>query len=418
MPKGFPISHPRFLVNSVLPIVGALICIICIVGSVKKNQAIIKLGVLCLTVATASAAITGKILFPTSIRLILLVVPFGLFVILAFLTFFVFLRFTESRISRTAFLSCVILSLLVGSSFVWPQKSDDPFTTPVNCAFPSYDFKRHHEETLTLPLIKGVSLNPKRSMISISNEKATLEVFPVLSFISRSPDRFWTIFAPRRQRSSPSRSIIGSLSEQNRVAISYTDDSSHILDLKTLEEGASVAIASFSKLIKPVYSHLNSYCELQVKAEQKLWITFSPCPENEIEIKKYQFPFGAPARLAYLDSNGIFKVVEADNSEKGPFKILAEGDLQANDELRVVLKSSEEDIFSITLHDWASQCSTNLSPTAGWGLPENAIEFSLNQYDNTIAHVFITLAGTSVGRGWDSVGHCEGVYRNRLSIDY
>jgi hypothetical protein len=31
---------------------------------------------------------------------------------------------------------------------------------------------------------------------------------------------------------------------------------------------------------------------------------------------------------------------------------------------------------------------------------------------------FVTLAGTSVGRGWDSVGHAPGTYRNRMKIEW
>jgi hypothetical protein len=32
------------------------------------------------------------------------------------------------------------------------------------------------------------------------------------------------------------------------------------------------------------------------------------------------------------------------------------------------------------------------------------------------ATLFITLASTSVGRGFDSVGHTSGTYRNRMRI--
>jgi hypothetical protein len=31
--------------------------------------------------------------------------------------------------------------------------------------------------------------------------------------------------------------------------------------------------------------------------------------------------------------------------------------------------------------------------------------------------IWITLAGTSVGRGWDSVGHKQGIYRNQMTIE-
>ena len=63
--------------------------------------------------------------------------------------------------------------------------------------------------------------------------------------------------------------------------------------------------------------------------------------------------------------------------------------------------------------------ATQLSPTAGWGVPVNAIEFSLSPYDHSPtgpASIFITLAATSVGRGWDCVGHSAGAYRNRITI--
>ena len=51
---------------------------------------------------------------------------------------------------------------------------------------------------------------------------------------------------------------------------------------------------------------------------------------------------------------------------------------------------------------------------AGWGLPVNAIEF---QRDGPVVSLYLTLAATSVGRGWDSVGHAAGVYRDRLVIE-
>ena len=68
--------------------------------------------------------------------------------------------------------------------------------------------------------------------------------------------------------------------------------------------------------------------------------------------------------------------------------------------------------------DWSAQVSTQLSPTAGWGVPENAIEFSLaGDEPSSPASLFITLAATSVGRGWNSVGHAAGSYGNRIMVE-
>ena len=73
---------------------------------------------------------------------------------------------------------------------------------------------------------------------------------------------------------------------------------------------------------------------------------------------------------------------------------------------------------TIEFDDWADQAGTALSPTAGWGLPVNAIEFSrLGDPLESSAAIWLTLAATSVGRGWDSVGHTAGTYRNRMRIE-
>ena len=132
----------------------------------------------------------------------------------------------------------------------------------------------------------------------------------------------------------------------------------------------------------------------------------------------FDYPVGRPARLAYLDSKQIFHVVEASSGEKGPFKTLQQGALNRDEPLQITIYSDGIPQCRITLKDWATQVSTQLSPTAGWGLPENSIEFSLTSDNRKNSGViFFTLAATSVGRGWDSVGHASGRYRNRMDIE-
>ena len=124
-----------------------------------------------------------------------------------------------------------------------------------------------------------------------------------------------------------------------------------------------------------------------------------------------------PARFAYVDERRRFLVAEASSGEKGPFHTLAEGTLEPSQPLTITLYDEDRRAGRVTLDDWSAQLSTQLSPTAGWGAPENAIEFSLAGTSPTSpASIFITLAGTSVGRGWDCVGHAAGTYRNRITI--
>jgi hypothetical protein len=155
-----------------------------------------------------------------------------------------------------------------------------------------------------------------------------------------------------------------------------------------------------------------------VRGHERLGVAFSPCPEVVVEVKPADYPTGRPMRLAYLGADGSFRVVEATTGEKGPFRTLATGPLRRGEPLGVTLYDGETPAAKIVLEDWSAQAATQLSPTAGWGLPVNAIEF-VREGDapGSLAVFYVTLAGTSVGRGWDSVGHGEGMYRNRIRIE-
>jgi len=110
--------------------------------------------------------------------------------------------------------------------------------------------------------------------------------------------------------------------------------------------------------------------------------------------------------------------VQASNAEKGPFTELCSGPLTRTDPLAITIYDEAQAVCRLTMLDFAAQASIALSPTAGWGVPCNAIEFHLlgNQADD-YAFIYVTLAATSVGRGWDSVGHAAGVYNNRLQFE-
>ena len=167
-----------------------------------------------------------------------------------------------------------------------------------------------------------------------------------------------------------------------------------------------------------MYSHLNSFCDIEVRGHRQLSLEFSPCPGVAVEVRRSDYPFGRPARFAYLDRRGIFQVVEATSGEKGPFTTLASGRLGPGDPLSITLRDRGQAEGKITLADWGQQADTTISPTAGWGVPVNAIEFSLSgDAAGAPASIFVTLAGTSVGRGWDCVGHSAGTYRNRILFE-
>ena len=147
-----------------------------------------------------------------------------------------------------------------------------------------------------------------------------------------------------------------------------------------------------TQLTTPIYSHLNTFTELTISGHRKLAVSFSPCPNSASNSSPSRSR--AVRRLRSLpDRNGIFRVVQARRAEKGPFTTLAEGKLGRSDPLTMTLYDQDTPVFEITLADWAAQAGVQVSPTAGYGLPVNAIEFSIDgETDRASAGMWIALA--------------------------
>ena len=186
---------------------------------------------------------------------------------------------------------------------------------------------------------------------------------------------------------------------------------------RTVDGGtAGVKLESMTQLKRPVFSHLNTFCKITINSRKPgIALSFSPCPDK-VEAKYADYPVGVPTRLAYLSKEGTFKVVEAKSAEKGPFTTLTEGPLKRSEPLSITIYIQDEEAGAIELLDWSAQASIQTSPTAGWGLPENAIGFSLVGGNDRTCFIYVTLASTSIGRGYDSVGHKPGTYRNRVVL--
>ncbi len=263
------------------------------------------------------------------------------------------------------------------------------------------------------------SVEPRRGRVYAHVGPVTLEVAPVLSFDSRAPDGGWTPFASAPDRAGPSRTLASSAFAESRVELSYRDDGrSTLVVVDRGHAGAlDLEIQATSELPRPIYSHLNTFAELSVRGHRRLSLAFSPCPDRAVDVLPSDYPTGRPLRSAHLLADGRFVVVEATTGEKGPFRTLATGPLARAAPLTISVLDDGKPIADVQLLDWAAQASTEPSPTAGWGIPQNAIEFSLDgDAPGTSASIFVTLASTSVGRGFDTVGHAAGTYRNTIRL--
>ncbi|HEX3356079.1 MAG TPA: hypothetical protein VHS31_03770 [Tepidisphaeraceae bacterium] len=273
------------------------------------------------------------------------------------------------------------------------------------------------ESQRSIQISHDVQVQPGSALVNFTAGRYMLGVQPVLDFVSRSPDRCWVLFAPRSLRDGPDQKFTGMIRGNDSLDLAYRSDFESLLHIST-DAQTTTSIESMSRLNADIYSHLNTYCELTITGHHRLFVIFSPCPQTPIEVTSMEYPSGKPERLAYLDASEMFRVVEGSSAEKGPYHELIHGKLSRSDALTMSLLDNQQLMFRLTFADWAAQASVALSPTAGFGLPENAIEFSLNGANpSSSAGIYMTLAATSAGRGYASVGHAAGVYRNRIIVE-
>ena len=67
MPKGFPITHPRFWMNTALPLVGIGLCLAAILATFQKKDVLINCFVIFIGSLIIVAGISSMFYFPKSI---------------------------------------------------------------------------------------------------------------------------------------------------------------------------------------------------------------------------------------------------------------------------------------------------------------------------------------------------------------
>ena len=412
MPGGFPVDHPRFWANQAIPPAMILICAAVIFAGSRERYGVVRAAIVMLAVTWLAIAISARMTFPISLRTRFWI-PLLFFACVLVAAFAPALR--KTRWPKLMAATAVLIGLALGAWLPRMQRADEASTQPLNVAttqpttLPSFEV-----QPLTRSL-QGFDVTPSSGIVTLRRGRYTLAIQPMLDFRSRSPDRFWTIFAPAAERTGPTRLLDGFIDRGSGVSMTYRDDDRSFLTVDQAGDGWGAFIEATTNIPRPIYTHLNTFCEFQFVGHSKLSVTFSPCPNTPIEVMHQDYPVGDPARFAYLDAGGTFRIVQASSGEKGPYTTLAEGKMSRDDSLVMILSNKSDQIGRIELLDWAKQTSIALSPTAGWRVPVNAIEFSRDTEDGaSVASFFVTLAGTSVGRGWDSVGHAAGTYRSRV----
>lgn len=408
-PKGFPIDSSRFWLNSVLPLIVVAVALVGLIAMHRRRWSSAATVILCFAWAWCAGAIFGRILFPVSLRIVWLL---PLFVSAVGIACYYWLKSGEPRWNRGRLLGAFILAF-VGWFAIWAQVPPVPSTTPLSIETPeSETLQSNGSITSALKLGSNYEFNTASAELTVTRGDIRITCSPVLEFDRISPDRFWSLLAPAMdERLYPTAETKGTMG----YAIHYNNGAVVMLSAPTPDN--SIRIIAHTPVRQDTFSHLNTFCYFEVYGHRKLSLSFSPCPDDEVQVLPSDYPTGRPARVAYVDDVGEFRVVEATSGEKGPFRKLAAGELARGKPLTIELQDESRPVASITLDDWSSQVSTVLSPTAGWGLPTNAIEFQrLGDAPSSPVGIWVSLAVTSVGRGWETVGHRAGTYRNSLTF--
>jgi hypothetical protein len=416
MPGGFPVEHPRFWSNRVGPVVVLGWTAAAVWAARREREVPLRLLLVAYPAFWVAAAIAGRVVFPVSASRVWLA-ALGIAALMGLGAWMPFRR--RGGVDWRAMTGVMIMAAGLGILLPLTQRGPEPDTRPSGSGeigWVEIEEPPGSEETGRLSDRARVTLGDGAVLAQVGG--LSLEVSSLLTFIDRSPDRCLTILTPRDVREGPRLRLDGVRRGRGMLEMAYHRDGPMRLKVEDAEDGGPIRIDAMTKMDRPIYSHLNSYTDVMVRGHERLGVAFSPCPEVVVEVKPADYPTGRPMRLAYLGADGIFRVVEASDGEKGPFMTLASGPLRRGEPLGITLFDGDRPAARIALLDWSAQLGTQLSPTAGWGLPVNAIEF-VREGDapGSLAVFYVTLAGTSVGRGWDSVGHREGLYRNRIRIE-
>lgn len=390
-PGGFGVTHPRFWSLQVLPWALTLLGGVVVVALWRGHRTG-RVALLAFVALAVGMTLHLVLRFPSS-RPLLPVASGGLALVTGLLS----LPLWRLPLRRTDALVWA-LTAVAGAGAGESLRAPDASTSPAGVAW--------------TPAPSTPRPGPPASLL-FERAHVQVTVDPMFVVDSRSPDRFWTALAPPGTRHRTTWEVTHRRDEAETTQLWW---SSHDGEAWTSSRrDAGLQVEARVRLREPIYTHLATWAEVVFDAGgQPAHVRFDVCGDRPIEVRVSDYPEGRPVRFAYVDADHRLRVVEASSGEKGPFEMLCEGPV-AGGPIGLTLVSEDVEV-RVLVHDFAAQASTEPSPTAGWGVPQNAIQLMRTGGHHGPIVVHFTLAATGIGRGWDTVGLAPGVYQNRLEV--
>lgn len=394
-------SLPSFA-NDVVPLALLAACLAGAIAGAAGRTAMLRPIAWSLPLFWLALAVSARLAFPESLRTLWLA-PVCASVALGALG--PPLRFLGPPWRLGLVLPASVLAAAMGVAVVLGTAAPAADTRPI-------DAPRPENPTAPQPVESAVSVGSMQvdaAEVRVHCGDLDLAIRPLLTFGSVSSDGFWaTSRAPSRVPEAWGRTT-------SRAAWFSYSGAYGPAHLEVSANGAATALRGWTRLDRPVWSHLNSFVSFRVPRRSRLAIRFAATGARDFEISPADYPYGRPMHLAWLERDGAFRVAIASTGEKGPFEVLASGRLAANEPVSFTLSADSGRACHVELSGWASQAGFAQSPTAGWGLPVNAVEFFRDPADGE-ALVSFTLAGTSVGWGLSTAGHQPGSYETMIKL--
>ncbi len=300
LPSGFAPAHPRFWTNEVLPIALIVVGLAFVIALCRRAPRIATAALAFIAALDAGMAPAWKLVFPiTGSRPAMIATVLAIVVLTS-----TWLSLRRAPRGPTAI--AFVLGLAVGVAIPWTQRGPAPATHPAELQ----DLGQP-DGSEPAPLPAWIELAPAMAALRL-HTGAEIDLEPLLTFYSRSPDRGWTLFA---DRTAPPRRFTGA----SRDGYFYDDAM-----LRVSADEATLHVDARTVVPTAVYAHLDAFTAIQIRGHHHLFIAFSPIPNQKIEVTYAEYPTGRPSRFAYL-ADGELHVVEATSGEKGPFHELARG---------------------------------------------------------------------------------------------
>ncbi|HEY4176207.1 MAG TPA: hypothetical protein VGM90_05230 [Kofleriaceae bacterium] len=366
VPRGFPIGALHFWSNTAIPVVSCLAALAALLATTKTWRGV-DLAMTALAAGWLAATVTSALLFPDSMPLSRAALPGAVAIAWCLIAW---------KLRSRGSLVAAPLGAVAGVLMMLAQRAPLPSTTPSG----------------------GTLATEGAESLIVRCGAHVVQLSPMLTFESRSPDRTWTVISPIK----PGAELE---TQHSSLVVHRTDGGEGDIESAELE--------AVSRLDEPVYAHLDSFARIDF--DFRATVAFSTTGATQFPIEESDYPTGRPTKMAYIGADNVLRVVKADDGEKGPYHELAHGALHRGEPIMIEVRPvGEAGGCRFTFADWSAQVSTERSPTAGWGVPQNAIEFFAQKRFSLIA---LSLASTGPGRGFDSVGHAAGTYRNRVRIE-